>query len=323
MVAAVTTRTNGFAELAYVGERPWHGTGQQLIRGQTIEQWKVAAGMDWRVCRSRVRFGEGANQQVMDDQHVLFRSDTKLPLGIVSDKYKVVQPGETLEFFRDLVGANGFELETAGTLFDGRRFWALAAIGEEAVVSGHDVMKGYLLCSSSADGTLATNVRNTAVRVVCNNTLTAALGGRAGVTITHRSRFNHEAVKDQLGLARGSFREFIVKARALAQRPIHDVAAREFVGELLLATKTVTSDSVAGAQETKQFGRIMELFRGLGRGATLGSSDGTAWGVVNAVTEYVDHHARARSASHLLNSAWFGPGEALKNAAFAKALALV
>jgi phage/plasmid-like protein (TIGR03299 family) len=325
MTAAVTIRETGFAEHAYVGEKPWHGLGQALRPGANIETWKQAAGMDWTVLRGVVRYATSRNPddlqlQTLPEQHVLFRSDNRQPLGIVSKKYKIVQPGEVLEFFRDLTEANGFQLTTAGTLFDGRRFWALAAIGEEAVVVGDDKVGGYLLLSTSCDGTLATTARFTTVRVVCNNTLSMALKDRRReVIIRHTSRFNADRVKDDLGLARGAFASFMRDARQLAAKPLDEITARSFVGELLSDTKTVFKKDVAASRPFKE---IMNLYRGAGRGSLLDGSDGSAWGLVNAVTEYVDHHARATSDSHRLTNAWFGKGDALKSEALARALAL-
>jgi len=318
----LTIRKNQKAEMAYVGDVPWHGLGQRLEEGADIETWKTAAGMDWRVCRSRVRYGDGANQQIYDGAHVLFRSDDKSPLGIVSPKYKVVQPGEVLEFFRDLTDGNGYKLHTAGTMFGGKRFWALAAIGEEATVVGEDRVGGFLLLSSSADGSLATSARFTTVRVVCNNTLSMALGdGKSNeVVVRHASAFDPEGVKNRLGLARGQFKEFMDAARVLAAKRITASDAGQFVGELLVDTKTVLGQ-VKDVSESRQYQRIMDLFKTDALGGTLLSAEGTKWGLVNAVTQFVDHDARAATADSRMASAWFGRGDALKTAAFAKALA--
>lgn len=327
MVAAVTTRENGFAEMAYVGDKPWHGLGQKLEAGLSVDQWKIAAGMDWRVQSSKIRYATGHGQdaadfKVVDDRVVLFRSDTKAALGVVSSKYQTVQPDEVLEFFRDLTESNGYQLNTAGTLFDGKRFWALASIGEEAVVVGEDRIGGYLLLSTSCDGTIATSARFTTVRVVCNNTLSMALSGKSKkeVSVGHRSKFNANKVKDQLGLARGHFAEFLGAARTLSKRTLLKPAAEEFLEELLVETKTIYSEK---PRETRQFKTVMDLFQGLGKGATLTGAEGSAWGMVNAVTEYVDHHARGNTASHKLASALFGRGDELKTTALTKALALV
>lgn len=319
----ITIRESGYAEMAHVGDKAWHGLGQQIDAGATIEQWQVAAGMDWTISRSRVRYGAGDNTRIMDEKHVLFRSDTKSPLGIVSDNYKVVHPGEVLEFFRDLTEQNGFQLNTAGTLFDGRRFWALASIGEEAVIAGQDRVGGYLLLSTSCDGSLATTARFTTVRVVCNNTLSMALRAKdkSVVSLSHKSVFDASGMKDQLGIATGHFREFTLAARALAAKRINNAAADQFVRELI-GVAQLQADEISG-QATRKLNTIMGLFKGSAMGGTLVSAEGTAWGLVNAVTEYVDHHSTERTSDAKLDSMLFGKGDDVKTQAFAKALALV
>ena len=317
----ITTRKTGFAEMAYVGESPWHGLGQQLVEGATIEQWQQAAGMDWRICRSRVRFGEAPNQQICDDAHVLFRSDNKMPLSIVSPKYKIVQPQEVLEFFRDLCAVNGFNLHTAGTLFEGRMFWALAKMGAGACIQGQDKVLPFVLLSTSCDGTLATTGRLTTVRVVCNNTLSMATGrgSKKEFIISHKSVFDGDVAKDQLGLGNESFAQFLTEARKLAATKVDNVKAGEFIARLLNDTKTVLREADE-VRDSKQFKRIMELFKGSAMGGTLAGANGTAWGLVNAVTQYVDHDVRGKTESHKFTSAMFGKGDDLKTAAFADAL---
>src|ERR1051326_1794220 len=116
MAHELTVRGNGTIEMAYVGETPWHGLGNELQPGASIEDWIAAAGMDWTAQRARVRYATGPGQTAddylpFDDRVVLFRSDTKSPLGVVSDSFQRVQPREVLEFFRDLVGPAGGTLE--------------------------------------------------------------------------------------------------------------------------------------------------------------------------------------------------------------------
>ncbi|WP_414616819.1 DUF932 domain-containing protein, partial [Stenotrophomonas muris] len=92
----------------------------------------------------------------------------------VSKRFKVVQPGEILEFYRDLTQHSGFELETAGVLKGGKKFWAMARTGQSTSLKGRDRVDGYLLLATACDGTLATTAQFTSVRVVCNNTLQIA-----------------------------------------------------------------------------------------------------------------------------------------------------
>ena len=101
-----------------------------------------------------------------------------------------VQPAEVLEFYRDLVSAGGFELETAGVLKGGKKLWALAKTGQETVLRGNDTVKAYLLLATSCDGTLCTTAQFTSVRVVCNNTLTLAHGSKASQLLRVRHSLN-------------------------------------------------------------------------------------------------------------------------------------
>lgn len=186
---------NGKAALAFVEDVPWHGLGNELSTGASIETWKTEAGMDWEIKESPVLFKTPNGQQVYSDQKVLYRGDTNDQLAIVGDSYKVVQPGEVLEFFRDLVDMNGMKLSTAGVLFGGRRFWAMVDTGRAAEVLKNDRIVGNLLLTTSCDGTMATNAVFTAVRVVCNNTLKLAMRDteKADVLkarVTHRTEFN-------------------------------------------------------------------------------------------------------------------------------------
>lgn len=325
MSHAITQRKSGKVEMAYVGETPWHGLGEKLTEGATIEQWTEAAGMDWRIQRSKVRYftdAQGAQQLEWPDQHVLFRSDSKAPLGVVSDGYKVVQPVQVLEFFRDLAEHNHFTLETAGTLFGGRQYWALARVGDDAVINGADKVGGFLLLSSSADGSRRTTAKLTTVRVVCNNTLTMAHAtkGKAQVAVSHRSTFNAEDVKTDLGIAKDAFSAFVAQAKRLSGVKVTRDDARVLTFSLLAGERNL--DKIAAAikspagekvLESHGYKTIMGLFEGGARGYKLPGVKDTGWGYVNAVTEYVDHFRRARSTENRLASAWFGPGETLKS----------
>ena len=152
---------------------------------------------------------------------MVYRSDTKTPLSVVSNRYQVVQPREVLEFYRDLTGVSGYELETAGILKGGRKFWALARTGQTTVLKGNDQVNGYLLLATSCDGTLATTATPTTVRVVCSNTLTISLNcATRAITVPHNTRFDPQAVKKQLGIAVSQWDEFMYRMRALAERKV-------------------------------------------------------------------------------------------------------
>ncbi|KVT82641.1 hypothetical protein WK59_16570 [Burkholderia ubonensis] len=315
--------------MAYVGQEPWHGLGNRLTPNQSIEDWKRAAGMDWSIEEAEVRFVAAGNRNLgsihaFPEQKVLYRSDTKAPLSVVSSRYAVVQPTEILEFYRDLTEIGGFELETAGVLKEGRKLWALAKTGHSGLLKGKDKIGGYLLLATACDGTLATTAQFTSVRVVCNNTLQIALGDSTGVVkVPHRSQFDAAAVKRQLGIAVSSWDAFMVRTKALAERKITDSTAEAFLRRVLTYSTASLPDRETVAVNERAIKAVGQLYAGRGKGADLPSAAGTAWGLLNAVTEYVDHHRRARTDDHRIDAAWFGAGATLKQRAWDEAMKLV
>ena len=307
---------NGVAQYAST-QREWHGLGQLMPAGQSVEAWQQAAGMDYEVQRGYVRYaterGQNADQmQVVKDKVVLFRSDNKDALGVVSDSYKVVQPREVLEFFRDWASAGGMTIESAGVLFGGKRYFATAKLAEGVCVDGNsDKVVPYALLSTSADGSLATEARWTTVRVVCNNTLGMARENKAAVRVTHRSEFKADDVRGVLEDANMEFRAFMEMSRTLAGIKVARPLAEDLTMHLF---KTGIKDADA-VKESRGFIRVMELFNGAAKGAMLETSRETAWGWLNSVTEYADHHIRAHSEENRKASALWGPGDALKNKA--------
>lgn len=314
--------------MAYVGQEPWHGLGNKLNPKQPIEVWADRAGMNWTIESSEVRYVTGSSGigaiHAFPDQKVLYRSDAKSALSVVSARYQVVQPREILEFYRDLTEIGGFELETAGVLKEGRKFWALAKTGQSGLLKGKDKISGYLLLATACDGTLATTAQFTSVRVVCNNTLQIALGDSTGaVKVPHRSQFDAQAVKRQLGIAVPSWDAFMARTKALSERKVSDAAADAFLRRVLTYSTTNVADRDAIAVNERAIKAVGQLYAGRGKGADLTSASGTAWGLLNAVTEYVDHHRRARSDDHRRDAAWFGQGATLKQRAWDEALKLV
>jgi len=309
--------------MAYVHDVPWHGQGNQLTPQQPIEIWQHEAGMDFKINEAEVLYsvsgGDGLHLKSNPDSKVLFRSDTFAPLSVVSRRYKVVQPSEVLEFYRDLVNAGGFELETAGVLKGGKKLWALAKTGQETLLNGGDRVKAYLLLATSCDGTLCTTAQFTSVRVVCNNTLQMAVGDSGGaVKVPHSTQFDPQQVKQALGLGLSSWENFVVNMRQLADRKINKFEAMNYLINVLGDRSVPLNEQ----PNSKAIQNVYTLFNGTGKGSDMASASGTAWGLLNGVTEYVDHSRRARSQDYRLDSAWFGQGAIIKAKAYQEAMKL-
>ena len=154
---------------------------------------------------------------------------------------------------------------------------------------------------------MATVAKFTSIRVVCNNTITAALGdSESTVRVLHSEKFDADAVRLQLGIVANTWERFLVQSRKLATVAMPAVEADAFVTELL--QPYTQRENVSDSRAYKQ---VMALFNGRAIGSEFEGVIGTRWGMLNAVTELVDHE-RGRSDNTRLESAWFGTGAAMK-----------
>lgn len=290
--------TTGRASFAYTGQAPWHGLGKELPEGTDLDAWAEAAGMNFTIKAAKALFvGEQKQTGQLKGRRILYRDDTNAGLSIVSDKFQIVQPREVLEFFETYT--NGLaQMETAGVLFQGQKFFALAKINDvDPVDLGGDRTQPYLLLSSSCDGTMATRAQLTSVRVVCNNTLSIASRVKGNdVKVRHSTAFDISSVQMQMEEIRGDFKAFGDTLRALADVRVTVDQAEEF---LLALSKNDTGKLASGEA------KILQLFAGAGIGSALESAKETAYGLSQAVTEYYDHHA-GRIQDNRISSSWFG-----------------
>ena len=312
-------------QMAYVGATPWHGLGNKLSENQSLETWKIDAGLDWTVLPQEVLYRDSKGElRAYQNRRVLVRSDNQAPLSVVSDRYKPVQPEEVLEFFRDFIEQSDFRMETAGSLDYGRKIWALAKAPETLVLPGGDQIGRHLLLATSFDLSIPTIVQQTSIRVVCHNTLSCAVQnggekGEASIRRSHKAFFNAVDVKEMMGLA-PQWSTFCEAVNLLAEKKMTEKAAEEFLLECFYPEekRTVENFSERGAKR-----RVAELVDVMNHapGSELPSAKGTAWGTVNAVTYFIDHQAKSKDRALRLDKAWFGDGAAMKNRAMELALA--
>ena len=315
--------STGKPAMAYVGERPWHGLGEALPPDQDIETWVQAARLDWSIEMLPVNYQMGGRNHVMRDRFVLARSDTQAALSVVSGDYRVVQPKEVLEFYRDLVEERHYQLETAGALDGGRKVWALARTGLVAGVADNaaDELGAYVLLATSCDKSLATTIAFTSVRVVCQNTLGFAVHdvkkeSRRNIKVNHSRRFDADQIKKDLGLMDDSWDKFKRQLTPMAGKEMSDRDAEQFFQALFQSDKEMKEGTISD-QKRKEVMQLMSFYRHA-PGQDLPTAKNTLWGAVSAVTYYVDH-VRPSSGDRL-DSAWFGSGATLKEKAWQQAL---
>lgn len=326
-MAHMIDETNAAPAIAYRGDVPWHGLGATIGADDDLATIGQKAGLSHMVRESIAQYDSfmdgDAEESILrtvkpvPDRKVLWRSDSRAPLAVVSKDYKVVQPMEVLAFFDEMVKSGGFSIETAGALSGGKRVWANARIGPSANVIGQDSVTPFILLATSYDASMATVCKFVYERTVCHNTITAALGENGKeVKVYHSQQFDAARVRQDMGVALNAFEAWVIKARLLATLPLPDAKATELTEALLLPYTTM--DDVT---KSRGFQSVMTLFKGaaIGSGLTQG---GTAWQWLNAVTEHTDW-SRGRSADNRVNSAWFGEGDAIKTKAQDMVLELV
>lgn len=154
----------------YVRTEPWHGLGTKVMEAPTSKDALQLAELDWQVIQEPVFT---AQEELISGYKANVRNSDRQILGVVTDRYKVVQNDEAFAFTDSLLG-EGVRYETAGSLQNGRKVWLLARMPRDYIIAGEKISP-YLVFSNTHDGSGAVRVAVTPIRVVCNNTLNLAL----------------------------------------------------------------------------------------------------------------------------------------------------
>lgn len=338
--------------IAYKNQTPWHGLGTQVDANATGKEMLIAAKMDWLVQRRKLAMrganGTGVLTDPLANYRAIVRSDNDKVFNIATDSYEIVQNEQVVDLFREYCEAGHASMETVGAIKGGAIVWALARLngGTTTMINGVDEVRGYVLLTTSHDGTLQTTGKGTQVRVVCWNTLSAALHGKAQFKLKHSTKWTPERAaeaKREMGLITDQMQEVNAVSEKLAKVNIDQADWLEFMANVigkegvLKAKGTDTEMTGADAIFWNEFvndvkhGRAVEtsdLTRMAGEilvatqtspGANLETAKGTLWGAVNGVTYYADH-VRGRNQDNRLTSAWFGNSDVLKRSALTAAI---
>lgn len=303
-------------------EVPWHRLGNVVKESLTAKDAIIAGGMDWK-CEEQPLFLRGQNTvddipvigQTAPEHKAVVRTSDNSILGVVKGRYHIIQNSECFDFMDDVVGSGQAIYETAGSLRDGKVIFMTVKLPDDAKV-GDDVIEKYVLLTSSHDGSLSLQVRWTPVRVVCMNTLGAALSGRTDSMLKIRHTRNYGSK--------------VTQAREVLKLTDHYYKVMEYdfnrlldeqysAGQMRTLTETLfPSDGKPSTKTKNNRAKVLELFH-TGRGQAAVAN--TRWAAWNAVTEYVDHYATVRRHGEApegearMNSAILGSGSDLKQKA--------
>ena len=299
-----------YFESGFFVEKPaWHKLGTVLDNAPNIEAAIELAGLDWEVILEPMFLIDGTE---ITSHYATRRSDNKQTLGVVGSQYMPYQNREMFQWFDFLLHDGDAEFESAGSLKDGRVVWILAKLNtKDLEVRDGDAIKPYFLISNSHDGSSSLSLLFTFTRVVCWNTLTAALNRNSGKTqfFRHTSGVSQrmEEAKKAIDFTRQTFTNSVDDYRKMETVSMSDPLYKEFIAEVFKRDP----------DEMKDYDKLVTLFH---EGA--GNCGSSAWDGYNAVTEYVTH-VRSRSDASRLTSNWFGEGLRIKERAHKSALALV
>lgn len=298
--------------MAYAGEVPWHGLGVPVADSLTPEEMLVAAGLDWTVSKRDIFYLDNQGEfQDTKDFSIIVRDSDETVLSPCGRNYVPTQNRQVFEFFDKFVKAGNMTMGTAGSLNNGRQVWGLANIKKGFTLPGGDEVQGHLLISHPHQWGKSLTVMFTPVRVVCNNTLTMALG-QAGdrFRMTHVREFDFEVQEEAmraLGMASEQLNQFEQAATLLTKVQYDEKQLNEYISRLF-QPKVITEELEELSKVSTEVHRCIHTQPG----AEL--SEGSWWSALNAVTYYVDHKA-GRDRNSSLSSAWFGPRAATKRQA--------
>lgn len=266
----------------YVRETPWHGLGTRVENAPASIDALILAGLDWQVVQKDVYAEDGAQ---IPGYKVNARDNDDAPLGIVSDRYKVVQNEDAFQFTDDLLG-EGVTYETAGALQGGKKVWMLARMPHRYIIAGDEITP-YLVVMNSHDGSSGIKVAMTPIRVVCQNTLNLALGSaKRAWTTRHTENVMsrvHEA-RETLQLVETYMGELGRGIDALSKIKLTDKKVMEFMAEFF----PVEPDMPETQRKNNQ--RLLEdMKRRYWDAPDLADVGRNGYRFVNAVSDFATH----------------------------------
>lgn len=318
--------------IAWYGEVPWHKLGTEVKQAMTSAEAIVEAKLDWEVkCGSisvmdtDLESKEFGKEITIPNHFCTVRMDTRQPLGIVGKLYTPIQNKDAFSFFDALVGEKKAMYHVAGALGQGETVWILAKLPDDIRIEGtDDITNKFLLLTNNHNGTRSLRMFFTPIRVVCQNTLTAALDARGngeGVVLRHFPDIHKRVAQAQeiLGIITHKYEYLNVAFNALAKVQVDEPWLKSYIEKVMPIPPGAKEASVRLANIRQG---MLDTFESACN--MLPGIKGTAWAAYNAVTEFVDHTRiipkTEKDHTRRLESIWTGSGAVIKERALNTAL---
>ena len=281
--------------MVYVREKPWHGLGTRVEEAMTSEEALELSGLNWEINGMPIYTADGI--QIAGYQANTRSSDNKV-LGVVSDKYQIVQNKEAFDFTDALIG-EGVTYETAGSLKGGKTIWLLGKMPERYILG--DKFEPYICFTNTHDGTGAVRACMTPIRVVCNNTLNFALKeAKRSWSTVHRGNVTAklEEARTTLELASVYLTYLEEKADELANQKMTEGEMHEALNKMIVLPENATDRQKRTVEKAKDEIIICTLRPDVAQFLN------TKWGFVNAVSDYIGHGDPARRTQNFEENRW-------------------
>ena len=234
----------------YTREKPWHGLGVRVEEAPASADALRMAGLDWEVLQESVYTDAG---EKINGYKANVRSTDRKVLGVVTDRYKVIQNAEAFKFTDTLLGS-GVRYETAGSLAEGKKVWLLARLPREYIIGGERISP-YLVFSNTHDGSGAVRVAVTPIRVVCNNTLNLALDtAKRSWSMIHTGDIKDkiQEAKDTLFMAEEYMDHLGKEFERLRKIQMTDEQVKEYIELLLPLEKNATLTQLRNIKKLRE-----------------------------------------------------------------------
>lgn len=289
--------TNGKISFAST-EKAWHGLGQIVKNAMTSKEAIELGGLGYEVIKEQIYADvDGIGRIAIPDNFATIRKDTNTPLGVVGNRYEIVQNADAFTFFDAIVGQGQAIFETAGALGKGERIFVTAKMPNYIRIAGtDDITEVYVVLTNTHDGSGAVICGITPVRIVCQNTLRAALRGMVNkVAIRHTKSAEKNLVQAHklLSITNEYTEKMNQAVNALSLKKVSDAQVKQLI-EGLFPSESEGTTRIENIRK--------EVFNSYQTGVGQEKILGTAWGVLNGITYYTSHAKGYKDADTKFNN---------------------
>ena len=305
----------GTHSFASNSEKAWHGLGQVVQQAMTAEEAINLANLDYEVAKTtlnaEVKSDDGNLYVPFPDKFATYRTDNNVPLGIVGGRYEIIQNKDAFSFFDAIIDQGEAIFETAGVLGQGERIFVTAKLPEDMLVADEPCNK-YIILTNSHDGTSSIIAGFSTIRVVCNNTLQAAMSNLSNrVMISHRigAKEKLQEAYKVMNIASKYMNEVSDVFNQMAKTPISDDNLKKFIVDVMKPEYKYMLNKSEEEQISTRFANQAAAIYDFAMSHPTQTTDaarGTVWGAYNSISGYYNYIQKYKNDEQKFSSQMFG-----------------